>query len=81
METIKIDDKVIRVDELPEQLQGIIALYELSLEEELDAKKSLGLREAARLELTRRIILGYREFEAATTKSGEVEDEADSPTS
>lgn len=71
METIKIDNEVVRVSDLPNEMQSVVALYEEALEQELQARKDLGLREAARLELTRRIVMGYREIKASAAEAME----------
>lgn len=68
METIKIDDAVVNVADLPEQLQQIINLYEEATTQEVAARRNLALKEAARLELTRRIVLGYRDHVQLTSQ-------------
>lgn len=74
METIKIDDTVVRVSDLPEPLQQIIGLYEMATDQEVTARKELALKEAARLELTRRIVFGYREHVQLSQPAPQVED-------
>ncbi len=61
METIKIDGETIRVDELPSNLQNLVVLYEKITEKEVGVRIELGTQEAAKIEVTRRIVAGYRE--------------------
>ena len=79
METIKIDDEVVRVSEMPDALQNMVVLYEEVMEQEVAARKELAIKEAARLEITRRIVAGHREAKAAVAaqaEDGESVDEA-----
>lgn len=69
METIKIDDEVVRISDMPEALQNLVSLYEEALNQEMQARKDLAIREAARMELTRRIVAGYREVKEAAAKA------------
>jgi len=65
METIKIDNETIRVADLPNELQNMVVLYETVIQKEVDASIELALQQAAKVELTRRVVAGYREHKAA----------------
>jgi len=62
METINIDNETIRVADLPNGLQNMVILYEKVVQAEIDARVELAIQEAAKVEITRRVVTGYREY-------------------
>jgi hypothetical protein len=64
METIKIDDETLQVADLPTPVQNMVVLYENILQKENDAKIELAIHEAAKLEISNRIMEGVRKHKA-----------------
>ena len=82
METIKIDGELIRVDELSDVMQNMTVLFEHIAENEAGARKTLATFEAARMEITRRMVATYKHeqdmaAEAATTDQANLADSAE----
>lgn len=71
METIRIDNEVVRVSDMTENAQNLVTLLEEAIEQEVQCRKDLAIREAARLELTRRIVVDHRTFKETQETSTE----------
>lgn len=62
--TINVDEREIAVDNLPEGIKALVAVYEEWTQRELDAADELQLIRAAKETLGRQIVQTYRQFEA-----------------
>lgn len=74
--TITINDEEVVISSLPHELQVQVGMYEVALNQENEARRELVLAEAARIELTRRVIADYEMFRDSQTEG---EQDAEQP--
>lgn len=82
MDTIKIDNELVAVDELPDNIKALVHIHVHTCNEENDARRHLAMIEAAKSDITRRIVMEYRGLKAGDAKppvesAGEPDDGSD----
>lgn len=75
--TIKIEGEVVIINELPENIQHQVALFNYIASELMEAKKKLGMVELSKVEASRQITASYRAYkESQKASNEEVEDQS-----